>query len=208
MFAAAIAGLALSLFTGCAAESDAPYDIYSAEQSDSGIQLEADEADLESEFAPDYVTYLSAMHVALQLFPIDGIQSDDEALKSGGDLMCGLAEQNRPMLADQTALVEADNGVALMYISTQAISAVNNLCPEHGDWLANEWLLSSPDVYGQFAGIVLFDDEFFFVDNTFTYIDDWEIGVDGSGYRVECADGTWSMSGGRQGACSHHGGLR
>jgi hypothetical protein len=28
----------------------------------------------------------------------------------------------------------------------------------------------------------------------------------GSGYAVTCADGSISMSGGKQGACSHHGG--
>ena len=30
----------------------------------------------------------------------------------------------------------------------------------------------------------------------------------GRGYRVLCADGTYSQSGGIQGACSHHGGVR
>lgn len=30
----------------------------------------------------------------------------------------------------------------------------------------------------------------------------------GKGYMVECADGTYSMSGGRRGACSYHGGER
>lgn len=29
----------------------------------------------------------------------------------------------------------------------------------------------------------------------------------GSGYMVECSDGTYSMSGGRRGACSYHGGV-
>ena len=29
----------------------------------------------------------------------------------------------------------------------------------------------------------------------------------GTGYPVECADGEWSKSGGRPGACSHHGGI-
>lgn len=29
----------------------------------------------------------------------------------------------------------------------------------------------------------------------------------GKGYPVECSDGTWSQSGGIQGACSHHGGV-
>ncbi len=29
----------------------------------------------------------------------------------------------------------------------------------------------------------------------------------GRGYRVQCADGTYSQSGGIQGACSHHGGV-
>jgi hypothetical protein len=29
----------------------------------------------------------------------------------------------------------------------------------------------------------------------------------GNGYRVQCADGTFSHSGGIQGACSHHGGV-
>lgn len=33
-------------------------------------------------------------------------------------------------------------------------------------------------------------------------------GSTGSGYRVVCADGSVSHSGGKQGACSHHGGLR
>lgn len=33
-------------------------------------------------------------------------------------------------------------------------------------------------------------------------------GSTGSGYRTVCADGSVSNSGGRQGACSHHGGLR
>jgi hypothetical protein len=30
----------------------------------------------------------------------------------------------------------------------------------------------------------------------------------GTGYSVQCADGTWSKSGGKSGACSHHGGVR
>lgn len=30
----------------------------------------------------------------------------------------------------------------------------------------------------------------------------------GSGYNVTCADGWVSSSGGKQGACSHHGGIR
>ncbi len=30
---------------------------------------------------------------------------------------------------------------------------------------------------------------------------------EGDGYRVQCADGTYSQSGGIQGACSHHGGI-
>ena len=30
---------------------------------------------------------------------------------------------------------------------------------------------------------------------------------EGRGYRVRCADGTYSQSGGIQGACSHHGGI-
>jgi hypothetical protein len=30
----------------------------------------------------------------------------------------------------------------------------------------------------------------------------------GNGYVVQCADGTWSRSGGEQGACSYHGGER
>jgi hypothetical protein len=30
---------------------------------------------------------------------------------------------------------------------------------------------------------------------------------DGTGYPVQCADGMWSQSGGRPGACSHHGGV-
>jgi hypothetical protein len=29
----------------------------------------------------------------------------------------------------------------------------------------------------------------------------------GTGYRVQCADGMWSQSGGRPGACSYHGGV-
>lgn len=33
-------------------------------------------------------------------------------------------------------------------------------------------------------------------------------GSGGSGYQVTCADGWVSNSGGRQGACSHHGGVR
>lgn len=36
----------------------------------------------------------------------------------------------------------------------------------------------------------------------------WVMGVDGSGYRVQCEDGQWSNSGGRPGACSGHGGVR
>lgn len=36
----------------------------------------------------------------------------------------------------------------------------------------------------------------------------WRMGVDGNGYRVVCEDGTVSMSGGKQGACSQHGGVR
>lgn len=35
----------------------------------------------------------------------------------------------------------------------------------------------------------------------------WQMGVDGDGYRVQCADGTWSNSGGNSGACSGHGGV-
>lgn len=38
--------------------------------------------------------------------------------------------------------------------------------------------------------------------------DFWRMGVDGNGYRVVCEDGTVSMSGGNQGACSQHGGVR
>lgn len=37
---------------------------------------------------------------------------------------------------------------------------------------------------------------------------DWQMGVDGDGYRVTCEDGTTSLSGGKPGACSHHGGVR
>lgn len=36
----------------------------------------------------------------------------------------------------------------------------------------------------------------------------WQMGVDGNGYQVTCQDGTISMSGGIQGACSHHGGVQ
>jgi hypothetical protein len=36
----------------------------------------------------------------------------------------------------------------------------------------------------------------------------WRMGVDGNGYQVTCQDGTISMSGGIQGACSHHGGVQ
>lgn len=36
----------------------------------------------------------------------------------------------------------------------------------------------------------------------------WQMGVDGNGYQVTCQDGTISMSGGIQGACSHHGGVK
>ncbi|GAB2516294.1 uncharacterized protein DUF2510 [Paramicrobacterium agarici] len=39
------------------------------------------------------------------------------------------------------------------------------------------------------------------------YYDDWVMGEDGTGYYVRCRDGTHSKSGGRQGACSHHGGV-
>lgn len=35
----------------------------------------------------------------------------------------------------------------------------------------------------------------------------WQMGVDGNGYEVTCNDGTRSLSGGIQGACSHHGGV-
>lgn len=35
----------------------------------------------------------------------------------------------------------------------------------------------------------------------------WRMGVDGTGDRVQCADGTWSNSGGNSGACSGHGGV-
>lgn len=35
----------------------------------------------------------------------------------------------------------------------------------------------------------------------------WQMGVDGNGYKVTCRDGTISMSGGIQGACSQHGGV-
>jgi hypothetical protein len=30
----------------------------------------------------------------------------------------------------------------------------------------------------------------------------------GTGYSVQCSDGSWSQSGGKRGACSHHGGVR
>jgi hypothetical protein len=30
----------------------------------------------------------------------------------------------------------------------------------------------------------------------------------GTGYSVQCSDGSWSKSGGKRGACSHHGGVR
>jgi hypothetical protein len=36
----------------------------------------------------------------------------------------------------------------------------------------------------------------------------WRMGIDGNGYTVYCEDGTISKSGGIQGACSHHGGVR
>lgn len=36
----------------------------------------------------------------------------------------------------------------------------------------------------------------------------WQMGVDGTGYNVTCMDGTHSKSGGNQGACSQHGGVR
>jgi hypothetical protein len=36
---------------------------------------------------------------------------------------------------------------------------------------------------------------------------DWEMGIDGDGYAVQCADGEISLSGGKQGACSGHGGI-
>ena len=36
----------------------------------------------------------------------------------------------------------------------------------------------------------------------------WQMGVDGNGYQVTCKDGTISMSGGIQGACSQHGGIQ
>lgn len=36
----------------------------------------------------------------------------------------------------------------------------------------------------------------------------WRMGIDGNGYKVTCQDGTTSMSGGIQGACSHHGGVQ
>jgi hypothetical protein len=39
--------------------------------------------------------------------------------------------------------------------------------------------------------------------STHTCIADFE---DGTGYTVQCADGTWSQSGGKPGACSWHGG--
>ncbi|WP_409048749.1 hypothetical protein AB2L57_17970 (plasmid) [Microbacterium sp. HA-8] len=35
----------------------------------------------------------------------------------------------------------------------------------------------------------------------------WRMGVDGTGDRVQCSDGTWSNSGGNSGACSGHGGV-
>ena len=38
--------------------------------------------------------------------------------------------------------------------------------------------------------------------------DQWEMGVDGNGFSVTCQDGTTSASGGKSGACSHHGGVR
>ena len=31
--------------------------------------------------------------------------------------------------------------------------------------------------------------------------------IDGRGFPVQCADKAWSLSGGLQGACSHHGGI-
>lgn len=36
---------------------------------------------------------------------------------------------------------------------------------------------------------------------------DWDMGVDGDGYAVRCSDGETSLSGGKQGACSGHGGV-
>jgi hypothetical protein len=36
----------------------------------------------------------------------------------------------------------------------------------------------------------------------------WRMGIDGDGYRVTCEDGTTSLSGGKPGACSQHGGVR
>jgi len=36
----------------------------------------------------------------------------------------------------------------------------------------------------------------------------WRMGVDGSGQSVTCQDGTTSLSGDKQGACSQHGGVR
>jgi hypothetical protein len=37
---------------------------------------------------------------------------------------------------------------------------------------------------------------------------EWGMENDGDGYRVTCQDGTVSLSGGKPGACSQHGGVR
>lgn len=188
------------LLTGCAGDTarpDSEIDTSEPELTEDPVQI----------FEPDYLSYLSTMHSALTLFPVSDRDYDDESLISAGDAMCVWASENRNMSDVEMALVQSSDTNKLMFVSTQAISAINTLCPEHADWLANEWLLSQPDLYGEFAGIALFGDRNYFAEEPFTYFDDWAIGIDGTGYRVQCADGTWSMSGGHQGACSHHGGV-
>lgn len=53
----------------------------------------------------------------------------------------------------------------------------------------------SPGPYGS-------DDGYYPADSSQSGGDDWQMGADGTGYPVTCADGSVSWSGGRQGACS------
>lgn len=60
----------------------------------------------------------------------------------------------------------------------------------------------NPDGYNFCGGSTISDPD----SNVCEYFDCIDNFSNGKGYMVECSDGTYSMSGGRRGACSDHGG--
>lgn len=79
---------------------------------------------------------------------------------------------------------------ANFYTPRQSGRGANNSGGSKGWWVA-----------GIIAAVLL-------LGNSCSSSDSWRMGVDGNGYRVTCMDGTTSLSGGKQGACSQHGGVR